>query len=45
LVTGSQSERAAAKGYVHVEVIGAITKNEAGKELAEMGDMAASGAL
>ena len=44
LVTGVKN-RAAAKGYVHVEVIGAITKGEAGKELAEMGDMAASGAL
>ena len=44
LVTGVK-ERAAKKGYVHVEVIGAITKNEDGKELSEMGDMAANGAL
>lgn len=38
-------ERAAETGCVHVEVIGAITKGEAGKELAEMGDMAARGAM
>jgi dihydroorotase len=37
--------KAARDGYVHVEVIGAISKNEAGKELAEMGDMAQAGAV
>ena len=44
LVTGVQ-ERARQKGLVHVEVIGAITKGEKGKELAEMGDMAEVGAM
>ena len=38
-------ERAAQVGYVHVEVIGAITKGEKGKELSEMGDMAIHGAM
>ena len=38
-------ERAADVGYVHVEVIGAITKGEQGKELSEMGDMALHGAM
>ena len=33
-------KRAAEEGYAHVEVIGAITKGEKGKELSEMGDMA-----
>lgn len=44
IVSGIQ-ERAAKEGYVHVEVIGAITKGQAGKELAEMGDMAMRGAM
>jgi dihydroorotase len=44
LVSGVK-KRAEEKGVVHVEVIGAITKGEKGKELAEMGDMAASGAM
>lgn len=44
LVTGVQ-ERARQKALVHVEVIGAITKGEKGKELAEMGDMAEVGAM
>ena len=44
LVNGVQ-ERAREKGIVHVEVIGAITKGEQGKELAEMGDMAQAGAM
>lgn len=37
--------RAAQCGLTHVEVIGAITKGEEGKELAEMGDMARHGAM
>ena len=44
LVTGVK-ELAKQKGLVHVEVIGAITKEEKGKELAEMGDMAQAGAM
>lgn len=44
LVTGVK-QRAAEEGYVNVEVIGAISKGEEGKELAEMGDMAQAGAL
>ncbi len=43
-VSGIQ-ERAAKEGYVHVEVIGAITKNQEGQQLAEMGDMAQRGAM
>ena len=42
VVSGIQ-ERAQKEGYVHVEVIGAITKGEKGKELSEMGDMAQHG--
>ena len=38
-------ERAKEVGYAHVEVIGAITKGEQGKELSEMGDMALHGAM
>lgn len=44
LVSGIK-DRAAREGYVNVEVIGAITKGEEGKELAEMGDMAQKGAV
>lgn len=44
LVSGIK-ERAEKEGYVHVEVIGAITKGQEGKELAEMGDMAFRGAM
>lgn len=44
LVSGIK-DRAEKEGYVHVEVIGAITKGEQGKELAEMGDMAFRGAM
>lgn len=44
LVSGIK-ERAEKEGYVHVEVIGAITKGEQGKELTEMGDMAMRGAM
>ncbi len=45
IVLSGVKERAEKEGYVHVEVIGAITKGEQGKELAEMGDMAARGAM
>ena len=38
-------DRAAREGYVHVEVVGAITKGLEGKELAEMGDMTQKGAM
>mgnify|MGYP000015349945 FL=1 len=44
VVSGIQ-ERAKNEGYVHVEVIGAITKGEKGKELTEMGDMAQRGVM
>lgn len=44
LVSGVK-DRAAREGYVHVEVIGAITKGQKGKELAELGDMAEKGAM
>ena len=44
VVSGIQ-ERAQKEGYVHVEVIGAITKGEKGKELSEMGDMAQHGVM
>lgn len=44
LVSGIK-DRAAREGYVNVEVVGAITKGEEGKELAEMGDMAQKGAM
>ena len=44
IVSGIKA-RAAQCGFAHVEVIGAITKGSQGKELAEMGDMAAHGAI
>ena len=44
LVSGVK-DRAKEVACVHVEVIGAITKGEQGKELAEMGDMALRGAM
>lgn len=44
LVSGVK-DRAAREGFVHVEVIGAITKGQKGKELAELGDMAEKGAM
>ena len=37
--------RAQREGLVNVKVIGALSKNQAGKELAEIGDMLASGAV
>ena len=44
LVSGLK-ERIAREALVNVEIIGAVTKNIEGKELAEMGDMALAGAL
>ncbi len=45
IIVSGIKQRAAAEGYAHVEVIGAISKGEAGKELSEMGDMAEKGAM
>ncbi len=45
IVISGIKQRAAADGYAHVEVIGAISKGEKGEELAEMGDMAQKGAM
>lgn len=45
IVVSGIKKRAAEEGYVHVEVIGAITKGEKGKEITEMGDMAMRGAI
>ena len=45
IVVSGIKERAARSGYAHVEVVGAITKGLAGKELAEMADMAEKGAM
>ena len=45
IVVSGIKKRAAEEGYAHVEVIGAITKGEKGKELSEMGDMAMRGAM
>lgn len=45
IIVSGIKERAAREGFAHVEVIGAITKGEDGKELAEMGDMAQKGAM
>ncbi|MCD8198941.1 MAG: dihydroorotase [Phascolarctobacterium sp.] len=45
IVISGIKQRAAADGYAHVEVIGAISKGEKGEELAEMGDMAEKGAM
>ena len=44
LVSGVK-QQAEEESYANVEVIGAISKGEKGEELAEMGDMAARGAL
>lgn len=38
-------QRAKEVGVVHIEVIGALTKGQEGKELAEVGDMAQAGAV
>ena len=45
IIVSGIKERAAREGYVNVEVIGAISKGEQGKELAELGDMAEKGAI
>ncbi len=45
IVVSGIKERALRTGYAHVEVVGAITKGLAGKELAEMADMAEKGAM
>ncbi|MDD7380033.1 MAG: dihydroorotase [Succiniclasticum sp.] len=44
VVTGIKA-RAAEEGYANVEVIGSITKDQKGTELAEMGDMLEKGAV
>jgi len=44
LVSGIK-QQAEEESYANIEVIGAISKGEKGEELAEMGDMAARGAL
>ncbi|MBQ5419587.1 MAG: amidohydrolase family protein, partial [Selenomonas sp.] len=41
----SLKQRAADVGVVNVEIIGAVTKEQAGAELAEMGDMIDAGAV
>ena len=45
IIVSGIKERAAREGYVNVEVIGAISKGEQGKELAELGDMTEKGAM
>lgn len=44
LVTSLQ-KRAEDVAIIHIHIIGAVTKNQEGKELAELGDMAAAGAV
>ena len=44
-VVSSILKKAGAKGHVRVYPIGAVTKDRAGKELAEMGEMKAAGAV
>lgn len=44
LVNGLK-KRAQDVGVVHIEIIGALTKGQEGKELAEVGDMAQAGAI
>ncbi len=41
----SLQERAADAGIVHIKIIGALTKGQLGKELAEVGDMTKTGAV
>ena len=41
----SLQKRAVDEGIVHVEIIGALTKGQQGKELAEVGDMTVAGAV
>ncbi|MEG1727690.1 MAG: dihydroorotase [Acidaminococcaceae bacterium] len=45
IIVSGVKDRATREGYVHVEVVGAITKGQEGKELAEMGDMSEKGAM
>lgn len=45
IIVSGIKQRAAEESYANVEVIGAISKGEKGEELAEMGDMAARGAM
>jgi len=44
LVT-SLKKRAEEASVIHIEIIGAVTKNQEGKELAELGDMVEAGAV
>ena len=44
LVTSLQ-KRAQDVAIIHIHIIGAVTKNQEGKELAELGDMVAAGAV
>lgn len=44
LVT-SLTKRAEDVSVIHIRIIGAVTKNQEGKELAELGDMVAAGAV
>ena len=44
LVTSLQ-KRAEDVAVIHIHIIGAVTKNQEGKELAELGDMVAAGAV
>ena len=44
LVT-SLKKRAEEAAVIHIEIIGAVTKNQEGKELAELGDMVEAGAV
>ena len=41
----SMKKRADEVGKVHIRIIGAVTKNQEGKELAELGDMVEAGAV
>jgi len=41
----SLEKRASDVGRCHIEIIGAVTKNQEGKELAELGDMIEAGAV
>ncbi len=41
----SMKKRAADEGVVRIEIIGALTKNQEGKELAEIGDMVQAGVV
>ncbi|HIU64160.1 MAG TPA: dihydroorotase [Candidatus Avacidaminococcus intestinavium] len=45
IIVSGIKERAKREGYVNVEIIGAITKGQEGKELAELGDMTEKGAM